>query len=265
MPCYSRAMLIANSGKWPKRLALAPLLVLLLAGCFGGDDDAQGGGQSVSIVQPGAPGEPARKLTQAEAAELESPGHKEADVDFMRGMIHHHAQALVMTSMARSRSGGRDVPLLARRMELSQQSEIDLMEKWLRERGEKLPTAEEHKHDHGGGGSLMPGMVGPDALARLARARGRAFDRLFLRHMIGHHRGALTMVSRLRAADAGAEAEIGAFTRHVEADQDIEIGRMEELLGAPSTVRRPPPPRIAAERASKLAFVGGKPRICFIG
>ena len=38
------------------------------------------------------------------------------------------------------------------------------------------------------------------------------------------------MVRRLYAANGGAEPEADAFARHVEADQRIEIARMQELL-----------------------------------
>jgi uncharacterized protein (DUF305 family) len=107
-------------------------------------------------------------------------------------------------------------------------SEIELMEEWLRERGEQPPTDEEQEHGHGG--SLMPGMASPEQLDRLAAARGTAFNVLFLKYMMRHHRGALTMVEQLHAANGGAEAEIGNFTRHVEGDQGIEIARMQDLL-----------------------------------
>jgi uncharacterized protein (DUF305 family) len=161
--------------------------------------------------------------------------------------------------------------VLERRMEPSQESEVELMEKWLTDRGEEPPNAGDHKHDHGGGGALMPGMVSSDDLARLADARGRGFDRRFLEYMTRHHQGALTMVARLHADDGGLEPGIDAFTRHVEADQGIEIGRMRQLLaeleGRPdrSDVRRVPPPREAAEQISRSAWSGGKPRICLIG
>ena len=75
----------------------------------------------------------------------------------------------------------------------------------------------------------MPGMLNSRQLDRLKTAKGREFDRLFLRYMTQHHRGALTMVASSREG-GGAEAEIGAFTRHVDADQQIEIQRMRELL-----------------------------------
>ena len=113
----------------------------------------------------------------------------------------------------------------------------------------------------------MPGMLSEAELARLAAAQGAAFDRRFLRAMTRHHGGALRMVADLQAADGGAEPEIGAFVRHVEADQAIEIGRMEELLSSgPSEfgVRRARPSKAAAERITRLAFAGGKPRICVL-
>jgi uncharacterized protein (DUF305 family) len=260
------------SGKVARWGAFAVAGVLLLAGCGGGSKDDQPTGEvETSYVQPGAPGEPSRTISAEDAAKLESPGHTRADVDFMNGMIHHHAQALVMTSLVPARSSSRDISLLARRMELSQETEIELMEKWLTDRGEEPPDAEDHKHDHGGAGGLMPGMVSSDNLSRLADSRGRGFDRRFLEYMTRHHQGALTMVNQLHADNGGLEPEIDAFTRHVVADQGIEIGRMEQLLAElegrrdGSDVRRVPPPREQAEQMSRSAWAGGKPRICLIG
>jgi uncharacterized protein (DUF305 family) len=252
--------------------ALAAAAFLALLGGCGGDSDQAEPSAAVApnIVQPGAPGEPSRKLSAEEAAKLGTTKHTPADVEFMKGMIHHHAQALVMTSMVPDRAAGRDVPLLARRMEISQEAEIEVMERWLRARGEEPPDAEDHKRDHGGGGSLMPGMVSEDELAKLAAADGREFERLFLTYMIRHHRGAVTMVNRLNAGDGGQEPEIGVFTRHVESDQPIEIGRMQALLARfarrpdRTGVRHPRASR-AAQRDSTFAFAGGKPRICYIG
>jgi uncharacterized protein (DUF305 family) len=236
------------------------------------DEPEKSGEQSgdATLVQPGAPGEPSRQLTSAEAQKLEQTKHTDADVRFMRGMIHHHAQALVMTSMVRSRSADGGMPLFARRMELSQETEMRQMEQWLEDRDEPVPTAEEHKHDHGGGGSLMPGMVSAAALERLADSKGRRFDLLFLRYMQRHHHGALTMVRQVQEAGGGMEAEIDAFSRHVEADQSIELKRMEDLQAkilrgeTVSGVRRAKVPK-GLGTAKKFAFAGGKPLICVIG
>ena len=251
---------------------LACAAAVALAGCGGGDDDKAPASDEAETryVQPGAPGEPSKTVSADEVAELESVKHTPADVEFMRGMIHHHAQALVMTNLVRARSASRDIPLLARRMEISQESEIEVMERWLKARDVEPPDDEDHLHDHGGGGSLMPGMVSSRKLAELSDADGRAFDRRFLRYMVRHHRGALTMVRELRADDGGVEPEIDAFARHVEADQGIEIARMRELRAVlerrplRSAPRRARPSRAAAEEATRFAFAGGKPRICVI-
>ena len=48
--------------------------------------------------------------------------------------------------------------------------------------------------------------------------------------MIRHHQGAVTMVHDLYAAQGGNEPEADAYARHVEADQEIEIARMQQLL-----------------------------------
>jgi uncharacterized protein (DUF305 family) len=117
----------------------------------------------------------------------------------------------------------------------------------------------------------MPGMVSAGKLARLEAAEGREFNRLFLEYMIRHHRGALTMVRRLAAANGGAEPEIGLFTRHVEADQNIEIDRMQDLLaeldGEPnrSAARRDRASREAREQLSGGADTGATPLICYVG
>ena len=210
--------------------AIAPVAAVLLTGC-GGSDTPPPEREAANIVHPGAPGEPSRKLTASEAAALGSVKHTKADVEFMRAMIHHHGQALRMTNWVRRRSSGPDVPLMARRMEISQQSEVELMQGWLRERGVEAPSPWDHQgHDHETGKGLPPGMLTSDQLGRLYNAEGRAFDRLFLKYMTYHHQGALTMVQQLVAKGGGGEPELGAFTRHVEADQGIEIARMRDLL-----------------------------------
>jgi uncharacterized protein (DUF305 family) len=226
-------MTFTNRHGW-RWSALALTTAALLAGCGGDSNEPPAETEaSAAIVQPGAPGEESRKLSAEEAAAIESPEHTPADVEFMQGMLHHHAQALEMIDLVPGRGTGRDIRLLSERMDLSQQNEIDQIEKWLKDRDEAIPRASEHAGDHGG--ELMPGMLTPAQMERLGAADGRAFNRLFLRSMIRHHEGALTMVRELVEADAGQEPEIGVFTRHVEADQGIEIARMQSLL-----VRRQP-------------------------
>ena len=178
------------------------------------------------IIQPGAPGEPSRSVAAADAPRARIT-HTAADVAFMKGMIGHHAQALEMTELLRTRTGSEQMKMLAMRIDVSQTDEIRFMQNWLRARGEEVPGP----HAHHMPGGHMPGMLTADEMARLAAARGPEFDRLFLEFMIRHHDGALVMVDELFATDgAGQEAEINAFASDVVADQQMEIDRMAGML-----------------------------------
>lgn len=220
------------------RLGAVVVAGTLLAGCSGeGDGDEPLGDAAPNIVQPGAPGQPSRTLAADELAGLAPPAHTDADVSFMQGMIQHHAQALLMTSLVPTRTDSRDLPLLARRMEISQEDEIELMRQWLADRGEQAPTLHRvHGHAHGPrADERMPGMATEAELTQLRVARGELFDRLFLELMIRHHEGALQMVRELDLSGGGVEPNVGAFARHVEADQAIEIARMQNLLAGLSS------------------------------
>ena len=190
---------------------------------------ASSGTQGPRVVQPGAPGEASRTVSAAAPSPLP---HTDADVAFMQGMIHHHAQALDMVALLETRTGREDMRLLARRIQISQADEIRMMESWLRARGEDVPDVGAHAgHGVTTSGPLMPGMLTPDEMAQLAAAQGAAFDRLFLEFMIKHHDGALVMVRELFSrAGAGQQGEIFAFASDVEADQTIEIRRMQAML-----------------------------------
>jgi uncharacterized protein (DUF305 family) len=263
---YCPRMGNGNSQQGTRWVVVALAAAALLGGCGGSDDAPDSGADEPNVVQAGAPGEPSRKLSEEEAAKLEETPHTKADVDFVRGMIHHHAQAILMTSLVRKRSASDRIPLLARRTEISQQAEIETMENWLRTRGIKPPSKASHRHGHGPGASLMPGMVSADKLALLAAAEGAEFDDLFLKYMIRHHQGALTMVRDLADDGGGNEPEIGAFTRHVEADQTIEISRMEDLQDArPDAARYAGPSKATRQRAQRLSYAGGRPLICYVG
>ena len=204
-------------------------LLLALAAC-GGGDASEG---EVRTVQPGAPGEATRVLTVEEAASLDHVTHTPADVRFMQGMIPHHAQALEMAALIPDRTGHEGLRLLGLRIEISQRDEIAWMTRWLERRGETAPMVGAG-HAHGlGEGDLMPGMLSREEMAALADARGSGFDRLFLEGMIKHHQGALMMVAELFGSPGGGqETEIFRFAADVDADQDMEILRMRDLLNA---------------------------------
>ena len=122
--------------------------------------------------------------------------YNEADVAFMQGMIPHHAQAVVMAKMAKTHGAREDVRILCERILVAQSDEITLMRNWLRDRGQVVPAADATHHKHMMNGvahdMLMPGMLTPEEMAALDKARGPEWDRLFLAGMIKHHEGALS-------------------------------------------------------------------------
>jgi len=161
--------------------------------------------------------------------------YTDADVEFMSGMIPHHAQAVVMAGWAASHGARKDVAILCERIVVGQRDEIALMQTWLRDRGEAVPDAASTRHKMKMNGveheMLMPGMLSDEEMAELDRARGPEFDRLFLIGMIKHHQGAIGMVETLLKSYGAAQDEtVFKFANDVQADQSIEIDRMEKML-----------------------------------
>lgn len=180
-------------------------------------------GSGPRIVQPGAPGQGSRTYSPEDLARVEGVSYTAADVHFMQGMIPHHAQALEMTALVRQHATTDAVRQMALRMEISQADEIHLMETWLRDHGEptRMP----------GGMMMMPGMLSPQQMDELEHARGIRFDQLFLEYMIQHHQGAIDMVSELfNTSGAAQESTIFKFAEDVDADQTMEIERMQRIL-----------------------------------
>jgi uncharacterized protein (DUF305 family) len=180
------------------------------------------------IVQPGAPGQPSRVISAEKASDLSQVEYTGADIKFMQGMIGHHAQALEMVELLKTRSASADMKKLALRIELSQDDEINMMQRWLEVRGQQVPN---RNAMHAHGATLMPGMLTPDEMKQLTDAKGADFDRHFLEGMIKHHGGALAMVADLLATPGAAqESDVFAFVSDVEADQRMEIDRMGAML-----------------------------------
>jgi uncharacterized protein (DUF305 family) len=203
---------------------IVPLL-LLTAGAAACRSGAVAG---TTIVQPGAPGQANRTVSAAAASDLSKVQATPADVKFMQGMIGHHAQALEMTALIAERTARPEMKLLGQRISVSQADEINMMRTWLTDRRQELPS--EHAHHMPGG--MMPGMLSDAQMAELAAAKGEEFDRLFLRYMIQHHEGALSMVEDLfKTPGAGQEGGINAFAADVDSDQRMEIDRMRAMLG----------------------------------
>ena len=163
--------------------------------------------------------------------------HTAADVHFMTGMIHHHAQAVLIAKWAPTHGASAELQRLAERIVVGQNDEIELMRTWLADKGEPVPAATpgpmkmkmgDMEHD-----MLMPGMLTDAQLAQLDAARGAEYDTLFLTLMIQHHEGAITMVNELFSSPgAGQDETVFRFASDVFADQTTEIDRMQTMLEA---------------------------------
>ena len=187
------------------------------------------------VVQPGAPGKPTRTLPPTMRAKL--PPASPADVQFMQGMIMHHAQAVDMTALIESHTENKDLRSLGARISRSQSDEIKFMKRWLASRGQQT-SMHDMSNTHMSHGNmshesmaLMPGMLTPEQMEALRKARGEEFDHLFLTGMIQHHGGALTMVKDLfDTAGAGQDAELFNFATDVDSGQRAEIRIMQSML-----------------------------------
>jgi uncharacterized protein (DUF305 family) len=148
-----------------------------------------------------------------------------ADVQFMQGMIAHHAQAIHMSRMATTRGADPRLLRFAHKIDLSQAGEIVLMQDWLRANGQFAPDTSSWRT------MTMHGMLTAEELARLEAARGPAFDRLFLEYMIRHHEGALKMVAELIATPRAAQdVDVSVLANDIETTQTAEIGLMRQML-----------------------------------
>ena len=198
-------------------------------------------GPSTPPATPGATPSTTPPSASAVPHMLHAPGIPEAfsqaDVDFMQGMIPHHAQAVIMGKWAPTHGARHDVAVLCERIVVGQTDEIKLMQTWLSDRGQVVPDATSTRmhmmmngeaHD-----MLMPGMLTDEEMAALDKARGPEFDRLFLVGMIKHHQGAVDMVDVLfKSYGGGQDTKIYKFASDVYADQNIEIDRMKQMLAS---------------------------------
>ncbi|MEO5587945.1 MAG: DUF305 domain-containing protein [Gemmatimonadaceae bacterium] len=222
-----------NMTRRPNQLTL-PVLIALLGACSPAMQ--QSSSTPSPVVTP-----PARMSPEAALADSLRRAYVEADEHFMTGMIGHHGQALVMARMVPTHGTSPALRALAERIIVGQSDEIALMQRWLADH--HLPVADPDKPmshsmpgmDHSMAGmdhsAMMPGMLTADQLKQLDAARGTAFDRLFLKGMIQHHGGALTMVNQLFASQGAGQAEtVFRLASDVYADQSTEIERMQKLL-----------------------------------
>jgi len=221
---------------WPTRTVTSltePSLIgaLALLGVLTLPASAQQASPSV-VVQPGAPGQPSKTLPPSTRPSV--PKLSPADVAFMQGMIMHHSQAVEMTALIDSHTQNKDVRSLGAKISRSQSDEIRFMQRWLVARGQPASMAMPGMPDMDMAGNPlepMPGMLTPEQMEALEKAKGADFDHLFLTGMIQHHKGALAMVKDLfDTAGAGQDADLFDFATDADNTQRAEIKIMQNML-----------------------------------
>ncbi|WP_231581233.1 DUF305 domain-containing protein [Silvibacterium bohemicum] len=208
-------------------LILAPSLTGSLANAQQGPSAISPSSSSVSVVQPGAPGQPTKRLPSSTTGIV--PQLSKADVDFMQGMVMHHGQAVEMTALIPSHTENKAVRSIGERISISQTDEMKFMRRWLAARGQS--TSMEMANMPGMDMPMMPGMLTPAQMDALRHATGAEFDHLFLTGMMQHHGGALVMVKDLfDAPGAGQDADLFDFATDVDNTQRAEIKIMQNML-----------------------------------
>jgi uncharacterized protein (DUF305 family) len=176
-------------------------------------------------------------IANARADSVHRP-YTRADIDFVSGMIHHHAQAIVMSTWAPTHGASVAVRTLAGRIISAQLDEIHRMQQWLADRRQPLVTPQLTRDTSmldmpGMQETLMPGMLTDAQLDSLDHARDEVFDKLFLTYMIQHHTGATHMVQQLFSTyGAGQDETIFKMATDINVDQRTEIARMHRMLVA---------------------------------
>ena len=186
-----------------------------------------------------APAAAQAPMTGVEQARLDSirRPYTKPDIEFMSGMIHHHAQAVKMARWCPDHGANKSLAIFCRRIDMAQTTEIGLMQNWLKDRNQPVPEPNPRGMIMMMGGMEhvmpMPGMLTDAQMAKLDSARGVEFDRLFLTWMIQHHQGAIAMVDTLFNTPGAAQDEVVfKFANDVHADQSTEIARMQSMLEA---------------------------------
>jgi uncharacterized protein (DUF305 family) len=139
---------------------------------------------------------------------------------FAQGMIPHHEQAVEMSQMM---LGKKDIPAavtdLATRIKAAQAPEIETMTGWLKSWNESATM---------GAGHTMDGMMGDDDLKQLEAAQGTEAAKLFLKQMVAHHQGAVTMAKT--ETSQGKNPDAINLSQNIVTAQEAEIKDMQDLL-----------------------------------
>ena len=144
--------------------------------------------------------------------------YSDDELMFASMMIPHHSQAVTMSELALANTTNPEVLALATAIRDAQGPEITQMQSWL--------DQSDYSGTHAGHMD-MGGMLSDEKIAKLAIAKGAAFDRLFLEGMIAHHEGAIEMAEMIKDS---TNSEVKKLYANIVASQSAEIEAMKALL-----------------------------------
>ncbi|MDX2382387.1 MAG: DUF305 domain-containing protein, partial [Acidimicrobiia bacterium] len=164
-------------------IALAVVAILSLATVAfagpGGKGKGNGGGK----------GKPSASTTIDPPPPPPPSSANEVDANFVRMMIPHHHQALVLSRLAPDRTASTELLALGARIDVEQTVEIATMQQWQVFYGfdETDPVSAYEMVMQNPAMIEMMGMAAQTELDQLETLSGSAFDQLFLQLMIDHH------------------------------------------------------------------------------
>ncbi|MBF6355336.1 DUF305 domain-containing protein [Nocardia higoensis] len=180
-------------------------------------------------------GAAARPLLIADRAEP-APVLGPVEIAFVQDMTAHHQQALLLTQRLAD-DVDPTVRLLAQQVADTQRTELGMMLGWLTlaratvTNPEPMAWMRMPGHDHRSAAAesaTMPGAVTQDELDRLAVARGRDSEVMFLRLMQRHHQGAVVMAQAADRLLSSGPVKLAA--RDMITSQGREAGLMGMML-----------------------------------
>jgi uncharacterized protein (DUF305 family) len=187
---------------------LAALIALTAAGCDSGEPDA---GPSPAQEAPNAPIPP--------DADYGGP-----DIIFAQETRRLLAQAMEMATLAETRAAGAEVKQLAAKAKEDRADVAFLLERWLVQNKQPVPSAAPTEGQTSG-----KGLASPDEMAYLSRFKGEPFDRLFLRMLIMNDQAAANLLTTQQWA--GKAAPLMNIAHHLSDLHKAEMLEARRILG----------------------------------
>ena len=163
------------------------------------------------------------------AAQPNDPADDSVEAGFARAMVDHHAQAVEMADIVRSRADDAPIVALATDIVLTQQNQIGRLEGWLDSWGVRQTTLNDPMRWMGHQGA-MPGMATRADVAALSTLPVPTAEARFLTLMISHHQGGIEMAEAILARSE--RRELRRFARAVIDGQRVEIATMQTMAAS---------------------------------